>query len=59
MRGGDQRGVVIPPQPGAGFVVVEAELAFELFVVELDFHRRRASQASRPGWVERGRLEIQ
>ena len=34
--GGDQRGVVIPAEPGAAFVVVQAELAFELLVVELD-----------------------
>ena len=34
--GGDQRGVVIPAQPGASFVVVQAELSFELAVVELD-----------------------
>jgi len=33
--GGHQRGVVVPPEPGAAFVVVEPELAFELFVVEL------------------------
>jgi len=37
VRGGDQRGVVIPPEPGAAFVVIKAELAFELSVVELDF----------------------
>ena len=36
MRGCDQRGVVIPPRPGTAFVVVQAELAFELSVVELD-----------------------
>ena len=35
VRGGDQCGVVIPAEPGAAFVVVKAELAFELFVVEL------------------------
>jgi hypothetical protein len=34
--GGDQRGVVVPADPEAAFVVVEAELAFQLFVVELD-----------------------
>src|SRR3954471_20641977 len=33
--GGHQRGVVVPPEPGAAFVVVEPELAFELLVVEL------------------------
>ena len=36
MRGGDERGVVIPAEVGASFVVIEAELAFELAVVELD-----------------------
>ena len=36
VRGGDQRGVVIPAELGASLVVVEAELALELFVVELD-----------------------
>jgi hypothetical protein len=29
-------GVVVPADPGAAFVVVEAELALQLFVVELD-----------------------
>ena len=59
VRGGDQRGVVIPPEPGAAFVVVEAELAFELLVVELDLPAQPASRASRSGWVSAGRLEIQ
>lgn len=36
MRCGDQGGVVIPPEPAAPLVVVEAELALELAVVELD-----------------------
>ena len=36
MRGGDERGVVIPAEVGASFVVIEPELAFELAVVELD-----------------------
>ena len=36
MGGGDKSGVVIPTQPGAAFVVVQAELAFELLVVEFD-----------------------
>ena len=36
MDGGDQRGVVIPAEPGAAFVVVKAELALELLVVQLD-----------------------
>ena len=36
VRGGDERGVVIPAKPGAALVVVEAELALELLVVELD-----------------------
>jgi hypothetical protein len=43
--GGDQRGVVIPAEPGAAFVVVEAELAFELLVVELDL----PAHAGEPG----------
>jgi hypothetical protein len=34
--GGDERGVVIPAEVGAPLVVVEAEFALELFVVELD-----------------------
>jgi len=34
--GGDQRGVVMPAQPGAAFVVVKAEVSFELAVVQLD-----------------------
>jgi hypothetical protein len=42
--GGDQRGVVIPAQPGAAFVVVQAELALELLVVEFDL----PAQASEP-----------
>jgi len=33
---GDQGGAVVPADPGASFVVVETELALELFVVELD-----------------------
>ena len=36
VRGGHERGVVIPAEPGAAFVVIEPEFAFELFVVELD-----------------------
>ena len=36
MGGGDQSGVVVPAQPGAAFVVVQSEFAFELLVVELD-----------------------
>jgi hypothetical protein len=38
-------GVVVPPEPGAAFVLVEPELAFELFVVELD----RAAQPGKVG----------
>src|SRR6516164_283039 len=34
--GGDQRGVVVPPQPGPAFVVVQAKFALELLVVQLD-----------------------
>ena len=45
MGGGDQRGVVIPAQPGAAFVVVQAELAFDLLVVEFDL----PTQAREPG----------
>ena len=37
MRGGDQGGVVIPPEPGAALVVVQPELALELLVIEFDF----------------------
>ena len=36
VRGGDERGVVIPAEVGASLVVVEAELALELAVVQLD-----------------------
>ena len=36
MGGGHHRGVVIPAEPGAAFIVVQAKLAFELLVVE--FH---------------------
>jgi hypothetical protein len=36
VSGGDQSHVVMPAQPGAAFVVVQAELAFELLVVQLD-----------------------
>ena len=36
MGGGDEGGVVVPADPGAAFVVVEAELALQLLVVELD-----------------------
>ena len=45
--GGDQGGVVIPAEPGAAFVVVQAELAFELFVVELDLPPQ-SGQAGKP-----------
>src|ERR1035437_343539 len=34
--GGDEGGVVVPAEVGASLVVVEAELALELFVVQLD-----------------------
>jgi hypothetical protein len=37
--------VVIPAQPGAAFVVVKAELAFELLIVEFDL----PAQAREPG----------
>jgi hypothetical protein len=42
---GDQGAVVVPADPGAAFLVVEAELAFELFVVELDL----PAQPGEPG----------
>ena len=45
--GGDQRGVVIPPEPGAALVVVKAELALELLVVELDLPSQ-AGEAGEP-----------
>ena len=45
MGDGDERGVVVPADPGAAFVVVEAELALELFVVELDL----PAQPGEPG----------
>ena len=54
MRGGDQRGVVIPPQPGAAFVVVQAELAFELSVVELDLPTQ-PREPGEPAGLGRGR----
>jgi len=59
VRGGDQRGVVIPPQPGASFVVIESEFAFELLVVKLDLPPQPGGRASRSGLVSAGRLEIQ
>ena len=53
--GGDQSGVVIPAQPGASFIVVEPELAFELPVIELDLPAQ-PRQASQPLglWCQRG-----
>ncbi len=33
VRGGDQRRVVMPTEPGPPFVMVEPELALELFVM--------------------------
>jgi len=36
VSGGDQGGVVMPAEVGASFVVVKAELSFELSVVQLD-----------------------
>jgi len=36
VRGGHERGVVIAAEPGASLAVVQAEFAFELFVVESD-----------------------
>ena len=47
VRRSDQRGVVVPSEPGAAFVVVEPELAFELFVVELHLPAQ-ACQACEP-----------
>ena len=56
---GDERGVVVEAGVAAAFVVVEAEFAFELAVVELD----RPAQPGEPGeplWrVSSGRLESQ
>ena len=54
MGGGHHRGVVIPAKPGAAFVVVQAELALELLVVDSIFQRIRASLASRSGSVSAG-----
>ena len=48
--GGDQRGVVIPAQPGAAFVVVQAELAFELLVVEFDLPAQPREPGELFGW---------
>ena len=45
--GGHQRGVVIPAEPGAALVVVQAELALELLVVELDLPPQ-AGEAGEP-----------
>ena len=49
MRGGDQRGVVIPTQPRAAVVVVKAELALELAVVELDLPAQAGEASEPPG----------
>ena len=59
MRGRDQRGVVIPAEPGAAFVVIEAELAFELAVVELDLPAQPGEAGEPLGLGAGGRLEIQ
>ena len=48
---GDERGVVVPADPGAAFVVVESELALELLVVELDL----PTQPGEPGGIGVGR----
>ncbi len=36
MGGGDERGVVVPAEPGAAFEVVERETGFQFAVVVLD-----------------------
>ena len=53
VRGGHQRGVVIPPEPGASFVVVQAEFAFELLVVEFDLpsHPGEAGESFGRPWA--------
>jgi hypothetical protein len=56
VRGGDQRGVVIPPQPGAAFVVVQAELSFELAVVKLDLPTQPGEAGETAGLGGRGQV---
>jgi hypothetical protein len=51
--GGDQRGVVIPAQPGASFV---AELSFELAVVKLDLPAQPGEASEPPGLGGRGQV---
>jgi hypothetical protein len=57
--GGDHGAVVVKADITAAFVVVEAELALELAVVELDPPAQPASRASRSGSVSAARLLIQ
>jgi hypothetical protein len=51
--------VVVPAEPGSSFVVVEAEFAFELAVVELDLPAHAGEARELPGWVSGGRFESQ
>jgi hypothetical protein len=51
--------VVVPAEPGAAFVVVEAELAFELLVVELHLPAHACEPRELSGSVSAGRFEIQ
>ena len=59
MGDGDEGGVVVPADPGSAFVVVEAELAFQLFVVELDLPAQPGEAGEPLGSVSAGRFEIQ
>jgi hypothetical protein len=47
--GGNECGVVVPAEPGAALVVVEAELALELFVVQLDLPAQPREPGELPG----------
>src|ERR1700733_14552338 len=49
VRGSHERGAVIPAQPRATFVVVQAELSFELAVVELDLPAQARQPREAPG----------
>src|ERR1039458_5173566 len=49
VRGGDERCVVVPAGVGASLVVVQAQLALELAIVELD-HPAQPGQAREALW---------
>ena len=57
--GADEAGVVVKAEVAAAFVVIKAQFALELFVVESIIQRSRARRARRSGSVSAGRLLIQ